>query len=86
MFFFIYFSTFYFYFGIIKIYQKYTKNSKYTISKFSIPRPLKTNQNCIFWYGNIPTGNPAAKATGNSCASGHCKHNGATCYTKAKAK
>jgi len=59
--FFIYFCIFYFYFGILKIYQKYTKNSKYTISKFSIPRPLKTNQNCKFWYGNIPSGNPDGK-------------------------
>ncbi len=25
-----------------------------------------------------------AQAAGNSCASGHCKHNGATCCTKAK--
>jgi len=35
--------------NILKVYQNTT----------NIPWPLKINQNCKFWYGNIPPANPA---------------------------
>ena len=34
-----------------------------------VPRPLKTNQNCKFWYGNIPSGNPVMHPSRLSCLS-----------------
>jgi hypothetical protein len=42
------------------MYQMIIKCTKWPIilPKFSTPRPSKIDQNCDFWYENIPSGNP----------------------------
>ncbi len=63
-------------------------------------KPLYTTQQVlaiadIWWWGNSHSYTskkdslkqwfiPAAQGSGNNSTRGHCKHNGATCYTEAK--
>jgi hypothetical protein len=51
----------------------------FIVATFSIPKPSKSYPNCIFWFENIPSGNPVSMYFFRALSSNSCVRNPSFC-------